>query len=60
MIAVLRKVYDRFRGGGDYALSIPSLDGAYRPNSDLDVARVVAELRDAMAQGFRPATGDIG
>ena len=41
MIAAVRNWADRMRGFGDHALSIPSLDGAFRPNDAIEEAAVV-------------------
>ena len=41
MIGSIRRLMDSFRGDGDYALSIPSLDGAFRPNDILEAAAVL-------------------
>lgn len=42
MIAVLRRKVDAFFGRGAAAVTVPSMDGALRPNSLLDEARVLA------------------
>ena len=39
---------------------LPSRSATAPTPQPVDRETVVAELRDAMAQGFRPATGDIG
>jgi hypothetical protein len=43
MIDSVVRLMDRFRGGGDHALSIPSLDGAFRPNNMIEEADVLVE-----------------
>lgn len=43
MLGVLSRAFDRFRGSGAAAVTIPSLDGAFRPNQQLDTARLVLE-----------------
>jgi hypothetical protein len=43
----LRKWFDGFRGAGDAAVTVPSMDGALRPNNLLDRASVVWRGRDA-------------
>ena len=42
MIEALRRRVDAFFGRGAAAVTVPSMDGALRPNSLLDAARVVA------------------
>lgn len=44
MIGLLRGGLDRIRGTGDASVTIPSMDGAFRPNSLLDAAEVLAEV----------------
>lgn len=44
MLGVLSRAFDRFRGSGAAAVTIPSLDGAFRPNQQLDAASVVLEI----------------
>ena len=44
MIGALSRAFDRFRGSGDAAVTIPSLDGAFRPNHRLDTASVLWKL----------------
>jgi len=44
MIGALRAAYDRFRGAGAAAVTVPPMDGALRPNTVLDDAAVVASL----------------
>lgn len=39
----LQKLFDSFRGAGEAAVTIPSMDGALRPNNLLDRAAVVFE-----------------
>jgi hypothetical protein len=41
-----RTLFDTFRGAGDAAVTIPSMDGSLRPNNLLDRADVVFEGRD--------------
>jgi hypothetical protein len=38
MFGVLQSALDRFRGAGDAAVTIPSLDGAFRPNQKIETA----------------------
>lgn len=42
MIAALRRAYDGFAGRGEAAVTVPPMDGALRPNTALEAARVVA------------------
>ena len=42
MIGFLKGVRDRIRGGGDYAITVPPMDGTLRPNTDLEQAAVLA------------------
>jgi hypothetical protein len=44
MIAALARAFDRFRGSGDAAVTIPSMDGAFRPNVGLETATSILEL----------------
>lgn len=44
MLASLSRALDRFRGSGAAAVTIPSLDGAFRPNQQLDAATAVLEI----------------
>jgi hypothetical protein len=44
MIGALRRGYDRFRGAGAAAVTVPPMDGALRPNTVLDRARLLASL----------------
>jgi hypothetical protein len=44
MLGVLSRAFDRFRGSGIAAVTIPSLDGAFRPNQQLDAASVLIEI----------------
>lgn len=46
MIGAIRDSLDRFRGVGDHALSIPSLDGAFRPNDMLENAEILLSQTD--------------
>lgn len=41
MIGFLKGVRDRIRGGGEYAITVPPMDGALRPNNDLEEASVL-------------------
>lgn len=43
MIAALRGFIDNIRGTGEAALTIPSLDGAFKPNMGLDNAEVLVK-----------------
>lgn len=47
MIGALKRAYDGFRGFGDYAFSVPPLDGAFLPNSVLDSAPVICRCPQA-------------
>ena len=47
MISMVKDSYDRFRGSGAHALTVPPLDGAFRANSSLDAAPVVLRCHDA-------------
>lgn len=38
MTNLLRSWYDRFRGAGDHAITLPPMDGALRPNRAIDEA----------------------
>ena len=44
MIGALSRAFDQFRGSGDAAVTIPSMDGAFRPNHKLDTASVALEI----------------
>jgi hypothetical protein len=44
MIGALRRGYDRFRGAGSSAVTVPPMDGALRPNTVLDGAAALAAL----------------
>src|SRR5665213_3300693 len=44
MIRLLRRSIDQIRGTGEASVTIPSMDGAFRPNSFLDEAQVVANI----------------
>ena len=44
MIAALARAFDQFRGSGDAAVTIPSMDGAFRPNVGLETATSILEL----------------
>lgn len=41
MLEQLRDWYDRFRGAGEYAITVPPMDGALRPNTALDKAETL-------------------
>jgi hypothetical protein len=41
MISAFRNIRDRLRGGGDYAITVPPMDGTLRPNTDLENAEVL-------------------
>jgi hypothetical protein len=47
MIAALRNVFDNFLGRGDAAITVPSFDGALKPNQALESAEIVASLPQA-------------
>jgi len=65
MISAIRQAIDRFRGFGDHALSIPSLDGAFRPNEILENAKVCVALKSpdnivqANGQIYLSSGGDL-
>lgn len=42
MITPLRNLWDNFRGSGPAALTVPPMDGAFRPNMAIETAAVVA------------------
>lgn len=44
MLGVLHRAFDRFRGSGAAAVTIPSLDGAFRPNQRLEEAAAVLAI----------------
>lgn len=44
MIGAVRRTIDRLRGSGDSSVTVPSMDGALRPNNLLETAEVVARL----------------
>ncbi len=44
MIGAVSRALDRFRGSGDAAVTIPSLDGAFRPNNRLEGAAAFLEI----------------
>lgn len=44
MIGFLRDFRDRMRGGGDYAITVPPMDGTLRPNNDLEGAEVLTPV----------------
>ena len=41
---LLLRAFDRFRGAGDAAVTIPSLDGAFRPNQELEEASLLLTI----------------
>ncbi|MDP2084628.1 MAG: hypothetical protein Q8K20_05475 [Gemmobacter sp.] len=41
MLARFRDWYDKFRGAGEYAITVPPMDGALRPNSALEQAEAL-------------------
>lgn len=41
---VFSRMFDRFRGSGDAAITLPPMDGALRPNTRIDEAEEVAAL----------------
>lgn len=45
MIGWIKRKYDRFRGFGDFALTVPSLDGAFKPNSAIEEADTLVRWR---------------
>jgi len=45
MIAALRNFSDRIRGVGKYSITVPPLDGALRPNQDLEEAETLVAAR---------------
>lgn len=47
MIGFLRRAYDSFRGGGDYSITVPPMDGALRPNNAVEEADLVASAPGA-------------
>ena len=47
VIAALKTFADRVLGRGDAAITVPSFDGALKPNQLLEEAEVVADLPDA-------------
>jgi Strictosidine synthase len=44
VIGAVSRAFDRFRGSGDAAVTIPSLDGAFRPNNRLEGAAAALEI----------------
>lgn len=44
MIAAFRALTDRFLGRGDATITVPSFDGALKPNQILEEAEIVAQL----------------
>jgi hypothetical protein len=42
MIAVVRRAWDNFRGGGDAAVTVPPMDGMLRPNQRIEEAETAA------------------
>lgn len=45
MIGWMRTAWDRFRGAGDQAVTVPPMDGALRPNTALETARGLLAIR---------------
>jgi len=43
MIGSLRNLWDNFRGSGAMALTVPPMDGAFRPNTAIETAQVVTK-----------------
>src|SRR5271166_127456 len=43
MIGSLRNLWDNFRGSGAWALTVPPMDGAFRPNTAIETAQVVTK-----------------
>jgi hypothetical protein len=41
VIGAVRRLWDRFRGGGEAAVTVPPMDGALRPNQRLEQAPLV-------------------
>ena len=41
MLGKIRRVVDSFRGFGDFALTVPSLDGAFKPNNAIEEADTI-------------------
>jgi hypothetical protein len=44
MFGALSRAFDRFRGGGEAAVTIPSMDGAFRPNERLEQAPTLLDI----------------
>jgi hypothetical protein len=42
MMGALKRAYESFRGGGDYSITVPPMDGALRPNNAIEEAELVA------------------
>lgn len=55
MIGIFKRAYDRFRGFGDFALTVPCLDGAFKPNNVIEEADTLVRWSHpdnvAMAEG---------
>jgi hypothetical protein len=47
MIALARRKWDELFGRGDAAITVPIMDGAFKPNDSLERFSVLAELDDA-------------
>lgn len=43
MIASAKRLLDRWRGGGEHAVTVPPMDGALRPNEAIEEAPVLVE-----------------
>lgn len=46
MIGFLKDMRDRIRGAGDYAITVPPMDGTLLPNNDLEAAPVLVKAED--------------
>jgi hypothetical protein len=44
MMGLLRRTFDRFRGAGEAAITLPPMDGAIRPNQAIETAAVALEI----------------
>lgn len=54
VMSVLR-LLDWLRGSGEYAVTIPSMDGALKPNDELDRAAVLADITEPDNLGIYPS-----
>lgn len=65
MTSPLRRMMDSFRGAGESALTVPPLDGAFRPNSALDGAELITtcdtpdNLVDSNGVLYATSRGDL-